>query len=187
VSAWPEQTQRKKERITMRAEPRPSQPSQPFPPVDGRRFDFVEPLAPADDAVGAPDVPVTFYVTRSALASLQREAQGARTSDWRAHAQRKLDVALARQALPLTPEQVEALQRYSETLDLEPQEMLLTLLAPGVARRERWLRQGFAFACAHAPRRPSGCLMLTVWFAALVGLWNLAAWALSLAPLLLHH
>ncbi len=171
----------------MRAEPYPSQPSQPFPPVDGRRFDFVEPLAPADDVVGTTDVPVTFYVTRSTLGALQREALATRVSDWRAHAQRKLEEALARQALPLTPEQAEALQRYAETLDLEPQEVLLTLLAPGVARRERLLRQGLAFARAHAPRRPSGCLMLAVWFAALVGLWNLAVWALSLAPLLLHH
>ena len=171
----------------MRVEPHPSHSSQPFPPVDGRRFDFVEPLAPADSGMGTADVPVTFYVTRSALASLQREAQGARASDWRAHAQRKLDAALARQALPLTPEQAEALRRYAETLDLEPQMVLLALLAPGVARRERWLRQGFAFARAHAPRRPSGCLMLAVWFAALVGVWNLAAWALSLTPMLLHH
>jgi len=171
----------------MRVEPHPSHSSQPFPPVDGRRFDFVEPLAPADDAVGAPDVPVTFYVTRSALASLQREAQGARASDWRVHAQCKLDAALARQALPLSPEQAEALQCYAETLDLEPQEVLLTLLAPGVARRERLLRQSLAFVRAHAPRRPSGCLMLAVWVAALVGFWNLAAWALSLAPLFLHR
>lgn len=66
------------------------------------------------------------------------------------------------------------------------QEALL-LLVPGVARRERLLRQGLAFARAHAPRRPTGCLMLAVWFAALVGCWNLAAWALSLAPLLLHR
>lgn len=174
----------------MRAEPYPSQPShpsQPFPSVDGRRFDFVEPLAPADDAVGSPAAPVTFYVTRSTLAALQREAQGARASDWRTLAQRKLEEALARQALPLNSEQAEALQRYAETLDLEPQEVLLTLLAPGVARRERLLRQGLAFARAHAPRRPSGCLMLAVWVAAVVGLWNLAAWTLSLAPLLLHH
>ncbi|HZC04322.1 MAG TPA: hypothetical protein VE338_01665 [Ktedonobacterales bacterium] len=171
----------------MRADPHRSQPSQPFPPVDGRRFDFVEPLAPVDSGMGTTDVPVTFYVTRSVLASLQREAQGARASDWRAHAQRKLDAALARQALPLTPEQAEALQRYAETLDLEPQEVLLALIAPGVARRERLLRQGLAFARAHAPRRPSGCLMLAVWVAALIGLWNLAAWALSLAPLLLRH
>ena len=171
----------------MRAEPRPSQPSQPFPPVDGRRFDFVEPLAPADDVVGTTDAPMTFYVTRSTLGALQREAQEVRASDWRAHAQRKLEEALARQALPLIPEQAEALQRYAETIDLEPQEVLLTLLAPGVARRERLLRQGLAFAQAHAPRRPSGCLMLAVWVAALVGFWNLAAWALSLAPLLLHR
>ena len=171
----------------MRAEPHPSHPSQPFSPVDGRRFDFVEPLATADDVVGTTDAPVTFYVTRSTLSALLREAQATRASDWRAHAQRKLEEALARQALPLTPEQAEALQRYAETLDLEPQEVLLTLLAPGVARRERLLRQGLAFARAHAPRRPSGCLMLAVWFAALVGLWNLAVWALSLAPLLLHH
>ena len=171
----------------MRAEPRPSQPSPPFPPVDGRRFDFVEPLATADDVVGTTDAPMTFYVTRSTLGALQREAQEVRASDWRAHAQRKLDAALARQALPLSPEQADALQRYAETLDLEPQEVLLMLLAPGVARRERLLRQGLAFARAHAPRRPSGCLMLAVWAAALVGCWNLASWALSLAPLFLHR
>jgi hypothetical protein len=174
----------------MRAEPHPSQPShpaQPFPSVDGRRFDFVEPLAPADDVMGATDVPMTFYVTRSALAALQREAQGAGASDWRVHAQRKLEEALARQALPLTAEQAEALQRYANTLDMEPQEVLLTLLAPGVARRERMLRQSLAFARAHAPRRPSGCLMLAVRVAAVIGFWNLAAWAFSLVPLLLHR
>ena len=171
----------------MCAEPRPSQPSHPFPSVDGRRFDFVEPFAPADDVVGTTDAPMTFYVTRSTLGALQREAQGGRASDWRTLAQRKLEEALARQALPLNPEQAEALQRYAETIDLEPQEVLLTLLAPGVARRERLLRQGLAFARTHAPRRPSGCLMLAVWVAALVGFWNLAAWALSLAPLLLHR
>lgn len=171
----------------MRAEPYPSQPSQPFPPVDGRRFDFVEPLAPVDRGMGSTNVPVTFYVTRSALAVLQREAQGARASDWRIHAQRKLDAALARQALPLTPEQAATLQRYAETLNLEPQDLLLTLLAPGVARREQLLRQSLAFVRRHAPHRPSGCLMLVVWLAALVGTWNLAAWALSLTPMLLHH
>ena len=171
----------------MRAEPHPSQPSQPFPPAGGRRFEFAEPLAPADDVDEAPDVPATFYVTRSALYALQREAQAARASDWRAHAQRKLDEALARQALPLTPEQAEALRQYADTLDLEPHELLLILLAPGVARRERFLRQSLAFVRAHTPRRPSGCLMLAVWFAALVGVWNLAVWALSLTPLLLHH
>ncbi len=171
----------------MRAEPHPSHSSQPFPPVDGRRFDFVEPLAPADSGMGTTDVPMTYYVTRSTLSALQREAQATRASDWRAHAQRKLDGALARQALPLTSEQAAALQRYAETFDLEPQELLLTLLAPGVARRERLLQQGLTFARTHAPRRPSGCLMLAVWVAALVGFWNLTAWALSLAPLLLHR
>ena len=183
----------------MRAEPHPSQPSQPFdasqpfPSGDGRRFEVVEPFAPANDVVGMADLPVTFYVSRSALASLQREAQAARAdgstslSDWRAHAQRKLGVALARQALPLTLEQAEALRQYAETLNLEPQELLLTLLAPGVVRRERLLRRSLAFVRAHAPRRPSGCLLLAVWVAALVGVWNLTAWALSLAPLLLHR
>lgn len=171
----------------MRAEPHPSQPAQPFAPVGGRRFEFAEPLAPTGDAFGASDTPATFYVTRSALSALQREAQVARASDWRVHAQRKLDEALAQQALPLTPEQAQALSQYADTLDLEPQTLLHLLLAPGVARRERWLRQSLAFVRAHAPRRRSGCLMLAVWFAAVVGAWNLAAWALSLAPLLLHH
>jgi hypothetical protein len=155
--------------------------------VDGARFEFIEPRSSADDALGMTDVPMTFYITRSAFGRLQREAETVRATNWRAHAQRKLDEALARQALPLTPEQAEALRQYADTLDLEPQELLLTLLAPGVARRERIMRQARAFVRAHAPRRPSGCLMLAVWFAALVGFWNLAAWALSLAPLLLHH
>ncbi|HEX8729340.1 MAG TPA: hypothetical protein VF739_11990 [Ktedonobacterales bacterium] len=171
----------------MRAEPHPSQPAQPLAPAGGRRFEFTEPLAPVGDAFGASDTPATFYITRSALSTLQREAQAARASDWRVHAQRKLDEALAQQALPLTPEQAEALQRYADTLNLEPQELLLILLAPGVARRERLIRQSLAFVRAHAPRRPSGCLMLAVWVAAIVGVWNLAAWVLSLAPLLLHH
>lgn len=171
----------------MRAEPHPSQPSQPFAPAGGRRFEFAEPLASAGDAFGASDAPATFYVTRSALSALQREAQAARAGDWRVHAQRKLDEALAQQALPLTPEQAEALRQYADTLDLEPHALLHLLLAPGVARRERWLRQSLAFVRAHAPRRPSGCLMLAVWVAALVGIWNLAAWAFSLAPLLIHH
>jgi hypothetical protein len=168
--------------------------SQPFPhAADGRRFEVVEPFTPADAVAAAAELPVTFYVTRSALASLQREVQAGRAdgaasgSDWRAHAQRKLDAALARQALPLTPEQAEALRQYADTLELEPQEALLTLLAPGVVRRERLLRQSLTCARAHAPRRPSGCLLLAVWVAALVGFWNLAVWALSLAPLLLHH
>lgn len=171
----------------MCANQRPSSSAQRILPVDERRFEFLEPHASTDDALGVTDVPMTFYVTRSTLAALQREAAAARVSDWRIHAQRKLDDALARQVLPLTPEQAEALQRYAETLDLEPQELLLILLAPGVARRERLLRQCLAFVRAHAPRRPSGCLLLTVWVAALVGVWNLAMWALSLAPLLLHH
>lgn len=174
----------------MRAEPHPSHPShpaQPFAPAGGRRFDFAEPLAPTDDAFGASDALETFYVTRSARSALQREARAARASDWRVHAQCKLDDALAQQALPLTPEQAEALHQYADTLDLEPQALLHILLAPGVARRERWLRQSLAFVRAHAPRRRSGCLMLAVWFAALVGVWNLAVWALSLAPLLFRH
>lgn len=171
----------------MRADQRPSQPAQPFVSADGRRFEFIEPQSPADDALGSTDVPLTFYVTCSTFAALQREAEVARASDWRAHAQRKLDDALARQALPLTPKQAEALQRYADSLDLEPQQLLLLLLAPGVARRERLLRQSLAFMRAHVPSRPSGCLMLAVWVAALVGAWNLAVWALSLTPLLLHH
>lgn len=171
----------------MRANQRPSSPAQRILPVDGRRLEFIEPQSPADDALGVTDAPMTFYVTRSTCAALQREAEVARTSDWRIHAQRKLDDALARHALPLTPEQAEALQRYADTLDLEPQELLLILLAPGVARRERFLRQSLAFLRAHAPRRPSGCLMLAVWAAAVIGIWNVAVWALSLTPLLLHH
>ena len=102
----------------MRADQRPSQPSQPFAPADGRRFEFIEPQSPADDALGSTDVPLTFYVTRSTFAALQREAEVARASDWRAHAQRKLDDALARQALPLTPEAgggAPALRRYPST------------------------------------------------------------------------
>src|SRR5690348_9130393 len=123
----------------MRADRQPSQSSQPFAPADGRRFEFIEPHAPPDDALGSPDVPLTFYVTRSTFSALQREAVAAHASDWRIHAQRKLDDALARQALALTPEQAEALQRYAATLDLEPQELLLILLAPDVVRRERLL------------------------------------------------
>lgn len=171
----------------MSANQRPSSPAQRILPVDERRFEFLAPHASTDDALGVTDVPMTFYVTRSTLAALQREAAVARASDWRIHAQRKLANALAQQALPLTPEQAEALQRYAYTLDLEPQELLLILLAPGVARRERLLRQSLAFLRAHALRRPSGCLVLAVWVAALVGAWNLAVWALSLAPLILHH
>lgn len=171
----------------MRASQRPTSPAQRILPVDERRFEFIEPHASTDDALGVTDVPMTFYVTRSTLAALQREAAVARASDWRIHAQRKLDDALARQALTLTPEQAEALQRYADTLDLEPQELLHILLAPGVARRERLLRECLAFVRAHAPRHPSGCLLLAVWLAALVGVWNLAVWVLSLAPLILHH
>ncbi|MGH2504084.1 MAG: hypothetical protein ACRDID_16370 [Ktedonobacterales bacterium] len=171
----------------MRTDSRPSQPVQPFAPAGGRQFEFAEPLASASDAFEASDASATFYVTRSALSALQREAQVARASDWRVHAQRKLDEALAQQALPLTSEQAEALRQYADTLDLEPQALLHILLAPGVARRERLLRQSLAFVRAHAPHRRSGCVMLAVWFAAVVGVWNLAAWALSLAPLLLHR
>ena len=81
----------------------------------------------------------------------------------------------------------DALQLYAVTLDLEPQELLLILLVPGAARRERLIRQRLAFVRARAPRCPSGCLLLAVRVDALVGIWNLVVWALSLAPLLLHH
>ncbi len=40
---------------------------------------------------------------------------------------------------------------------------------------ERLLRQAFDFTRAHAPRRLSGCLMLAVWLAVVVGFWNLVA------------
>lgn len=171
----------------MRANQRPSSLAQRILPVDERRFEFLEPTTSPANALDMTNSPTTFYLTRPALVSLKREANAASASDWRNYAQRKLDDALAQYALPLPPAQTEALQRYADTFDLEPQQLLPILLAPGVARRERLLRQSLAFVRAHAPRRPSGCLMLAVWVAALVGVWNLAMWALSLTPLLLHH
>lgn len=70
---------------------------------------------------------------------------------------------------------------------MEPQDLLLTLLTPNVASRERLLRQSRAFVRRRAPRRPPSCLMLEIWVVADVGFWNLAAWALSRALALLHH
>lgn len=77
----------------MRATQRYTSPAQRILPVDERRFEFIKPSTSAADGSEMTEIPMTFYLTRSMLASLKREADAASASDWRSYAQRQLDDA----------------------------------------------------------------------------------------------
>lgn len=129
----------------------------------------------------------TYYLPRSVRAALVREAHVAGASDWRVYAQDKLNTTLAQHALPLDGSHADALRQYALTLGLEPHELLLTLLAPAVARRERVLRHSITFLRTHVPRRPSGCLTLIFWGLAGVGGWSVVQWLAHVTSSLLLH
>lgn len=103
-----------------------------------------------------------YYLPPRICAGVQREASIVGASDWVSYAQAKLDRELRGCSLLLTDEQVEMLHRYADVLGIPPQDLLTTLLAPEVARRERHRQQVVAFLRRHRAQQYLGCLATAV-------------------------
>ena len=114
----------------------------------------IPPVVPGDEE--------RFYLTPPILAAVRREASAADAGDWATYAQDKLDRELHACSLLLSDEQVAMLHRYAEVLGTRPHDLLVMLLAPEAARRERHRQQVIAFLRRHRMQRHFGCFAMAV-------------------------